>query len=650
MSNTTHYDLPLLPTGAVDWVSLYNNTINKLEAGRTLRLTAGETLAARDPFCISADGKAYKAANTNVCHGVWQSASTVLDATGYGQIDGIMTYGSWAWTKGNYIYVSAGKALTQTPPSANAQPVAYALSATEIVLLYSALRMADDGSISFLCAGTNKNIRLTPSGSGLIEILNSANPQIVDLYGTYTDDSNYEKLRIAANAGSAFTITPFAVGSGTVRDVAMPMPESNVYIGGTTTITAASKLNVIGAIKCERDDGSNLNFNSVCAGAIPMFSAQRSRGTLTSPTTVFTDDVLFRVSAKGHDGTSWPAQSRTWIDFTASEAWTPTTQGTHIVFNTTIIGGTTQGERLRVARDGSVCIGGTYESIGTLNLEGTSPRIITVERNSTSNTEGNSLTIQSGGATVEGTIHTISATATVAGTGYVVGDVLTITTGGTNGKVQVLAVDGGGAVTSLVLRSRGYGYTTGTGKVTSGGAGSGCTVNITAIGTCTNKAAGTLNLSTGNSVGTGGGRVVIRTPVPGASGSADNNPSIKIQVDEKGIVGHLPYDNATAAAAPTGALNTFFYNKSVADDGIVYLPTVTTSGFGIVIAGNNTERTMFWIDSTGTVVLLNNSANVVSNADTDTMVCIGTAAAQEPLQIKNRLGATNILNIMFWYD
>ncbi|GAB63115.1 MAG: hypothetical protein DWB56_06680 [Candidatus Jettenia sp.] len=649
MSATTHFNMDLIPTGAVEWPALINANTNKIEAGRTVKLTAGEALAARDPFYISsADGKAYKAANTNVCHGIWQSASTAPDATGYGQIDGVVTYGSWAWTKGNYIYVSAGKALTQTAPSANAQPVAYALSATEIVLLYSALRMADDGSISFLCAGSNKNILLSPSGTGLTEIRNSTNPQIADLYGTYTDGSNYEKLRIAANAGAAFTIAPLAAGSGTVRDVALPA--GNVYVGGTTTVTAASKLNVIGAIKCERDDGSNLNFNSICAGAIPMFSAQRSRGTLASPATVFADDVLFRVSAKGHDGTSWPAGARTWIDFDASEVWTASMQGTRIIFNTTIRGGTSQGERMRIARDGSVCIGGTYEALGLLNLEGTSARILAVERNPASDTAGSGLTLQSGGATVSGIIHTVSGTPTAGGSGYVVGDILAITTGGTNGAAQVTTVDGGGAVTALILRDRGYGYTTGTGKATSGGTGTGCTVNITAVRTCADKAAGTLNLSTGKSVGTGGGSVTIQTPVPGATGSTDNTPSTKVEVDGKGVVKHTPYDNASTPVAPTSSLNAFLYNKSVDDDAVITLPSITTSGYGIVIAGDNTERTMFWINSTGTVALLNNSANVVANADTDANLCIGTAATQEPLQIKNRLGATTILNVMFWYD
>lgn len=85
-----------------------------------------------------------------------------------------------------------------------------------------------------------------------------------------------------------------------------------------------------------------------------------------------------------------------------------------------------------------------------------------------------------------GQVATIAADPTAGGTDYDVGDILTITTGGTEAKVKVTAVDDdptNGVVTGLKLISRGSGYTTGTGKVTAAltGEGSGCTVNISAI-------------------------------------------------------------------------------------------------------------------------------------------------------------------------
>lgn len=82
---------------------------------------------------------------------------------------------------------------------------------------------------------------------------------------------------------------------------------------------------------------------------------------------------------------------------------------------------------------------------------------------------------------VTGIISTVSSTPTAGGSGYLANDILTITTGGTDGKVKVLTVDGSGAVLTLELNQRGRSYTTGTGKATSGGTGTNCTVNITAV-------------------------------------------------------------------------------------------------------------------------------------------------------------------------
>ena len=82
-----------------------------------------------------------------------------------------------------------------------------------------------------------------------------------------------------------------------------------------------------------------------------------------------------------------------------------------------------------------------------------------------------------------GHIVAVASTPTNAGTGYVVGDVLTITTGGTLGTVTVLTIGGSGAITTVALTSVGSGYTTGSGKATSGGSGTSATLNITTVAT-----------------------------------------------------------------------------------------------------------------------------------------------------------------------
>jgi|Deesub1362B_J571_1020462.scaffolds.fasta_scaffold08348_3 hypothetical protein len=99
-----------------------------------------------------------------------------------------------------------------------------------------------------------------------------------------------------------------------------------------------------------------------------------------------------------------------------------------------------------------------------------------------------------------------------------------------------------------------------------------------------------------------------------------------------------------------GTLNLWTYQGSVADGGTFELPAITSSAFGWIIAGNNEERSFFFIDGNGNVTLVNNSTNVVANSDTLGALCIGTAAAQEPLIIKNNLGAAKNINLAIWYN
>lgn len=72
----------------------------------------------------------------------------------------------------------------------------------------------------------------------------------------------------------------------------------------------------------------------------------------------------------------------------------------------------------------------------------------------------------------------ISVAVNAAGSNYVVGDLVTCSTTGTNGQVYVTGVTGGGAVTSLQLASSGSGYSNGSSNTT-GGAGSGLTITLT---------------------------------------------------------------------------------------------------------------------------------------------------------------------------
>lgn len=91
------------------------------------------------------------------------------------------------------------------------------------------------------------------------------------------------------------------------------------------------------------------------------------------------------------------------------------------------------------------------------------------------------------GARIAAGVTAVNATPTAGGTNYVVGDILTCSVGGTGARVIVTAISTTGAVTAIELVASGTvtGFTTGTGKATTGGTGSGCTIEITSVGaTC----------------------------------------------------------------------------------------------------------------------------------------------------------------------
>lgn len=73
-----------------------------------------------------------------------------------------------------------------------------------------------------------------------------------------------------------------------------------------------------------------------------------------------------------------------------------------------------------------------------------------------------------------GIVKTVSVTA--GGTGYTVGNILTLATGDVNCQVQVLTAPAG-VVATVAIFDNGTNYTTGT-KATTGGSGTGCTINV----------------------------------------------------------------------------------------------------------------------------------------------------------------------------
>jgi len=78
-------------------------------------------------------------------------------------------------------------------------------------------------------------------------------------------------------------------------------------------------------------------------------------------------------------------------------------------------------------------------------------------------------------------ILTVNTVPVAGGLNYRIGDVITLSTTGINGKVTVETVSATGAVLTVSLRRCGSGYGVGT-SATTGGTGTGCTIGITSVG------------------------------------------------------------------------------------------------------------------------------------------------------------------------
>lgn len=88
------------------------------------------------------------------------------------------------------------------------------------------------------------------------------------------------------------------------------------------------------------------------------------------------------------------------------------------------------------------------------------------------------------GVRIAAGVQAINPVPTAGGSGYAIGNILTCSVGGTGAQVIVTSVSATGAVLGIKLTHAGTatGYTISSGNATTGGAGTGCTIAITAVG------------------------------------------------------------------------------------------------------------------------------------------------------------------------
>jgi len=248
--------------------------------------------------------------------------------------------------------------------------------------------------------------------------------------------------------------------------------------------------------------------------------------------------------------------------------------------------GAAENEKMRLTGAGNLGIG-CFSPTNVLSLGSGANRKIWIERRSTTNSAGRDLTIAAGGST--GTmVATVDMTGAAAGSGYTVGDVLTLvnTTAlsfdGVAATVTVATIDGSGGITGITLTTKGSEYTTGV-KTTTGGTGTAGTVNIATLESATNGAGGNLVLTSGVSSGTGTSQIQFWTSPAGASSATDNTLTQRLTIDGAGDItiaegGDLILGTTTGTKIGTATTQKLgFFNATPVVQPTAYTQTYSTA-------------------------------------------------------------------------
>ncbi len=204
-----------------------------------------------------------------------------------------------------------------------------------------------------------------------------------------------------------------------------------------------------------------------------------------------------------------------------------------------------------------------------------------------------------------GIVKTVSVTA--GGTGYTVGNVLTLATGDANAQVIVLTAPSG-VVGTVQIIDNGTNYTTGT-KSTTGGSGTGCTINVLTLFDLS-----AISANDGYLVTAGGGLVIGtddtvagKTVKFATGGLASTNE--RMRIDNTGVT-VMP----VTAVPAGGTAATGLRFSSTANLGIFFgsgVPTLSAAQGSLYIrTDGSTTTTRMYINTNGTT----GWTNVVTSA------------------------------------
>lgn len=240
-----------------------------------------------------------------------------------------------------------------------------------------------------------------------------------------------------------------------------------------------------------------------------------------------------------------------------------------------------------------------------------------------------------------GIVKTVSVTA--GGTGYTVGNIITLSTGDGNCQVQVLTAPAG-VVATVAIFDNGTNYTTGT-KATTGGSGTGCTINVLTLIDFSLFGAnegylygtgGSLNIGTDDTVA---GRVIKFF----TGGTATTNERARIADTglELGLTGTLTGALRLKGATSGTAILTV---PTAAGTPTITLPT--TTGKLALGAASSTDNAIVRFDGTTGDLIQNYTANAPTINDSGEMSA-GYAAATNPiLTITGGASGTDLVRLV----
>lgn len=272
------------------------------------------------------------------------TANLANNATGYVTVIGVLTgMDTSAFTDGQQLYLSPTTAgtFTATKPYAPQHLVyvavvehAHPSQGKLFVKVQNGYEMDELHDVSAQSPSNNHGLFYNTT-TGLWE-----NKSIATALG-YTP---------ANKAGDAFTgniTTTGLLGVGT----ASPVSKLHVSVnaGALPPTTSAEQLFTVSGA-----DGASARVLIDSFGGNAGIHMRRANGTAVAPTASLANGYLGFISAWGYGTTAYGGGSQVRIGLMASENWTDTARGTHIVFDTTLNGSTALTERMRIDNNGSV--------------------------------------------------------------------------------------------------------------------------------------------------------------------------------------------------------------------------------------------------------------------------------------------------------